>query len=270
MNACCTGCSSPSRARPSIVVIDPPETAPTVAMHDRSGWPSTITVHAPQRPSPQPYFVPVRPTSKRMKLSRFREGSLASCASPLMWIVVMIAMPDAKPRCRPSRSSSILYRSRAKGLFLSEQSDSAAQELRDRRRRVGRILEHEEVAGIDELHARVGHVALDTFVELVRLPRVVACLQHQHREIPCGHQPRPPVDPLLSERRRVEVARHRPADLRVAELLDRAHDVVVVDAALAEALVGPGDDAVRLAEDAGPLRVREEQLLRRQLRVKVI
>ena len=38
------------------------------------GWPSIRTVQAPQRPSPQPYFAPVRPRSSRSTLSSVRSG----------------------------------------------------------------------------------------------------------------------------------------------------------------------------------------------------
>ena len=35
-------------------------------------------MHAPHRPSPHPYFAPVRPRSSRRTLSRVREGSAAA------------------------------------------------------------------------------------------------------------------------------------------------------------------------------------------------
>src|SRR5689334_21224454 len=48
---------------------------PTGATHERAGLPSMITVHAPQRPSPQPYFVPVRSSWSRRTLSSGTSGS---------------------------------------------------------------------------------------------------------------------------------------------------------------------------------------------------
>ena len=46
-------------ARPSIVVIFLPATADTAVAHARMGLPSMCTVHAPHRPIPHEYFVPV-------------------------------------------------------------------------------------------------------------------------------------------------------------------------------------------------------------------
>src|SRR5581483_3290468 len=94
MNACCTGWSAPSAARPSIVVMCPPATAPTVVVQERRGWPSTSTVQAPQSPSPQPYFVPVSPASNRMKLSRLRWGSSQVRGASLMVRVIIVRNHD--------------------------------------------------------------------------------------------------------------------------------------------------------------------------------
>ena len=49
--------------RPSIVVTSRPPTVWTSVMHESAGTPSSWTVHAPQWPSPQATFVPVRPRS---------------------------------------------------------------------------------------------------------------------------------------------------------------------------------------------------------------
>ena len=58
-----------------MVVIGLPATAPTRARQERTGWPSTSTVQAPQRPSPQPYLAPVRSRSSRRTLSKVRSAS---------------------------------------------------------------------------------------------------------------------------------------------------------------------------------------------------
>ena len=50
---------------PSIVVTSRSPTVCTSVMQDRCGTPSSRTVHAPQCPSPQATFVPVRPRSSR-------------------------------------------------------------------------------------------------------------------------------------------------------------------------------------------------------------
>ena len=45
-------------SRPSMVVIGRWATAANRVRQERTGWPSTRTVQAPQRPSPQPYLCP--------------------------------------------------------------------------------------------------------------------------------------------------------------------------------------------------------------------
>src|SRR5579864_780942 len=53
-----TGCEL-SDERPSIVVIFFVPTDETGVWHERTASPSRCTVHAPHRPMPHPYFVPV-------------------------------------------------------------------------------------------------------------------------------------------------------------------------------------------------------------------
>ena len=48
-----------------MVVIARPATADTGVVHERSGWPSTCTVHAPHIAIPQPYLVPVSSSFSR-------------------------------------------------------------------------------------------------------------------------------------------------------------------------------------------------------------
>src|SRR5882762_2481009 len=59
-----------------MVVILFPCTADTGVTHDRVGAPLTCTVHAPHCAIPQPYLVPVRPSSSRMT------HSSGVCGSP--------------------------------------------------------------------------------------------------------------------------------------------------------------------------------------------
>src|ERR1700746_4107577 len=49
----------------SMVTISRAANAPAGSEHDRIGVPSTWTVQAPQRPTPQPNLVPVRPSVSR-------------------------------------------------------------------------------------------------------------------------------------------------------------------------------------------------------------
>ena len=66
LNASCIGCSSPSVARPSIVVMSVPSawTASIVQLFTDS--PSTWSVQAPHDDVSQPMLVPVSPTVSRM------------------------------------------------------------------------------------------------------------------------------------------------------------------------------------------------------------
>src|SRR6266480_534699 len=71
--------------RPSIVVTSRPSTVWTSVMQDNVGTPSSMTVQAPQWPSPQATFVPVRPMSSRSTCASERPtGASTSYVSPLM------------------------------------------------------------------------------------------------------------------------------------------------------------------------------------------
>jgi hypothetical protein len=76
-----------------MVVILRPCTELAGTEQERIGEPSTCTVQAPHCATPQPYFVPVRPTCSRIAQS---SGVLAStstsCVLPLMFKRI-IAMP---------------------------------------------------------------------------------------------------------------------------------------------------------------------------------
>src|SRR5262245_36496701 len=61
---------------------------PTGVTHERAGTPSTRTVHAPQSATPQPNFVPVRPSTSRSTQSTGVSASTSTaCAVPLMFSV---------------------------------------------------------------------------------------------------------------------------------------------------------------------------------------
>src|SRR5262249_32656639 len=77
--------------RPSIVVPFFPATRASDVTHERTAFPSTTTVHAPQWAIPHPNFVPVRPSeSLRTQRSGVLGASFASTLLPL--IVNLIAI----------------------------------------------------------------------------------------------------------------------------------------------------------------------------------
>src|SRR6202021_1281289 len=68
-----------------------PATAPIKVMQDRVARPSTCTVQAPQKPIPQPNFVPVSPSSSRITQSNAASSGLCTeTVLPLRSNVVMI------------------------------------------------------------------------------------------------------------------------------------------------------------------------------------
>src|SRR5205807_7433695 len=64
-HAFCNGCEDVAD-RPSMVRTLLPATEPMSIWHERWAVPSTWMVQAPQRPAPQPYLVPVKPTWSRI------------------------------------------------------------------------------------------------------------------------------------------------------------------------------------------------------------
>src|SRR6202035_3210958 len=67
-----------------MVVTARPATAAAGRTHERIGWPSTSTVQAPHRGMPQPYLVPVKPsTSRSTQSSGMSSGTKTSCSVPL-------------------------------------------------------------------------------------------------------------------------------------------------------------------------------------------
>ena len=74
-NASCSGCSVPSGASPSMVVIDAPSACTARQVHDLTATPSSSTVQAPHWLVSQPTLVPVRPPSSRRKWTSSSRGS---------------------------------------------------------------------------------------------------------------------------------------------------------------------------------------------------
>src|ERR1700752_4799528 len=58
-----------------MVMMDFPAASLTESWHERRGVPFRSMVQAPHCPSPQPYFVPVRPSSSRSAKSKVVSGS---------------------------------------------------------------------------------------------------------------------------------------------------------------------------------------------------
>src|SRR4051812_13831891 len=97
MNACWSGCSSPSPfARPSTVVISAPSWATASARHELARTPSIRTVHAPHWPWSQPFLEPVRPMCSRSRSSTVTRVSTSSvCSSPLIRSVTEVSIPES-------------------------------------------------------------------------------------------------------------------------------------------------------------------------------
>src|SRR5580692_7315470 len=87
-----------------MVVTDRPETSFTAVMQARAASPSIWTVQAPHSATPQPYFVPVSPSSSRRYQSRGIDGSPSKdCVWPLTCNFT-IGSPPSSVHKRPSCS----------------------------------------------------------------------------------------------------------------------------------------------------------------------
>src|ERR671925_151215 len=103
-----SGCSSPSCARPSIVVISLPSAWTASTVHDFTARPSRWIVQAPQSDVSQPIFVPVSPRSSRRKsTSSIRGSTSASCRTPLT--VSVIGITQSSSQTSPTRLAGAKY-----------------------------------------------------------------------------------------------------------------------------------------------------------------
>src|SRR5262249_38849138 len=92
-NANCRGWRFRPSARLSMVRIFLSWTVPTRVLHDRMLFPSTNTLHAPHRPSPQAYLQPVSPRSSRKTLNKLRSSSAFTARrAPLTLSSLMLGM----------------------------------------------------------------------------------------------------------------------------------------------------------------------------------
>src|SRR5207302_5876621 len=63
--------------------------------HDRTAFPFSSTVHAPQTPTPQPNFVPVNPRLSRMSQSNGVSSSASTtCLAPLTVKSILLTTDD--------------------------------------------------------------------------------------------------------------------------------------------------------------------------------
>src|SRR5229473_3429637 len=108
--ACCTGCSRPSFSRPSMVVTGLPTAALTGIWQERRGAPPISTVQAPHWPSPQPYLLPVKPSSSRRTYSRGVSGSYCT-GYRLPFTSISIALGIVSPILPPFGPGSVLVAS---------------------------------------------------------------------------------------------------------------------------------------------------------------
>src|SRR5262245_45203048 len=91
-----------SAESPSIVTTVLPATAETGVVHERTAWPLTCTVHAPQTAMPQPNLVPVRPNSSRTTHINGVSGSSAD-ETAFPFRVNFVAIP-ASPSVSPTKT----------------------------------------------------------------------------------------------------------------------------------------------------------------------
>src|SRR6185437_3353558 len=105
-HAVCTALAS-RVARPSIVVTSAPSLIDDSGVwHERVGLPSISTVHAPQRPRPQPYLVPVSFSESRRIHKSGVSGATALLTSTRFLLTKKVGMRASEEdgRRRPLRS----------------------------------------------------------------------------------------------------------------------------------------------------------------------
>src|SRR5262249_9658215 len=87
---------------PSIVVTGRLPTAPTDRRHERTGLPSICTVQVPHCAMPQPYLVPVMPsTSRNTQSSGVPPSTSTSCLVPLTLIEKVMTFSRQGRATRP-------------------------------------------------------------------------------------------------------------------------------------------------------------------------
>src|ERR1700761_8729188 len=89
MKPCWTGSSSPSRSRPSTVLMSRPLAIAASAVQDLSGAPSSHSTQAPQLDVSQPQWLPVSSSSSRMKWMSSMRGSTSRVYSVPFTVIVI-------------------------------------------------------------------------------------------------------------------------------------------------------------------------------------
>ena len=98
--ACWSGWRRPPSASPSTVRIAASWHSTASARHERTGWPSTSTVHVPHSPSSQPCLVPGSPRSSRSTSRRVRwTGTATSRRSPFTVRAMRLRIARLRDRC---------------------------------------------------------------------------------------------------------------------------------------------------------------------------
>src|SRR5215210_8423226 len=112
-----------------MVTTSAPAARRTGVTHERTTWPLRWTVHAPHRASPQPYFVPVRPSTSRRAHSNGISGSTSSCCGvPFTRIVILTAAPprpDIRPQSPPTPPRSLRVAPAYRALVLGRAPETS-------------------------------------------------------------------------------------------------------------------------------------------------
>src|SRR5712672_1865458 len=97
-----------------VTILSPALRSPTAVEHDRMTSPLMCTEQAPHWATPQPYFVPVRPTCSRITHNSGVSGSTCTlCTRPLMFSLAMsvpltTGIEDLKKRGSNSSGETLL------------------------------------------------------------------------------------------------------------------------------------------------------------------
>src|SRR6185369_15734135 len=121
-----------------------PATLDTASTHERTGSPSTSTVHAPHCPTPQPYFGPLTSSSSRSTHRSGISGSTSTSRGLALTLKRIIVLLSTHPRRRlindpvlhcavDKRRGRVLAVGGGAG-ELSEQADPRRHRLLRRRR----------------------------------------------------------------------------------------------------------------------------------------
>src|SRR5476651_1881513 len=107
--AFCTGCEEVADRPSMVTILSFALTSPTRIEQDRITSPLMCTEQAPHWATPQPYFVPVRPTCSRITHKSGVSGSTCTlCTRPLMLSLAMSVLSRLELTQEGSNSSGEL------------------------------------------------------------------------------------------------------------------------------------------------------------------